>query len=438
LPQVLSWWQTAQDCFTDDFGTLQPGFLSSVWMLVVGMERVFHLEQMDDPGFAVLSGNLRRCPSRFEVGAWRRHVVWNEVDRFCHRTSPWERLRGRKVTMSYDEHTIPRWTRKFRIGRGYITIRNKYMRCEKLFYGQDVDLRRFVTVKATPGNVELRDESGLLLRRTLRFGQPEHLTALFDAGAGKADADVRELLDFAKETPHLDVIVRACRRPHRMAVWRALPDDLFTCYEEPGDYRGAPPHVVEVGETRTVLKGESEAQAVRTIVCRQAGPRGKPLRVHPLFTSGEEPPREVLETFRQRQQEEQGFRVQVHDEFLNATTCGYDKQSPDVKRPRFCRGPLQLMGWLPALVMNACLDFAERLGSAWEGKFVRTLRGTFFNRAGKLYLTPTALVVMYDKAFPEQKDLLPVIDQINAEEHRIPWLNNRLLVLSARPPTNGP
>jgi hypothetical protein len=136
-------------------------------MLVVGVERVFHLDQMDDEGFAVLTGNLRGCPSRFDVGAWRRNVVWNEVDRFCHRTSPWDLLRGRDVVMSYDEHTMPRWTRKFYIGRGYITTRNKYMRCEKLFYGQDVERRRFVTVKATPGNVELRDVSGLLLRRTL-------------------------------------------------------------------------------------------------------------------------------------------------------------------------------------------------------------------------------------------------------------------------------
>lgn len=51
--------------------------------------------------------------------------------------------------------------------------------------------RRFVTVKATPGNVELPDVSGLLLRRVLRHGHPASLHALFDAGAGKSDADVR-------------------------------------------------------------------------------------------------------------------------------------------------------------------------------------------------------------------------------------------------------
>jgi hypothetical protein len=60
-------------------------------------------------------------------------------------------------------------------------------------------------------------------------------------------------------------------------------------------------------------------------------------------------------------------------------------------------------------------------GGDWAGSFVQTIRRTFFNRPGTLYLTPPALVVMYDRDFPEQTDLLPVIDQINSEEHRIPW-----------------
>ena len=36
--------------------------------------------------------------------------------------------------------------------------------------GYECHLRRFLTVKATPGNVELRDVSRLLTRRLLRFG----------------------------------------------------------------------------------------------------------------------------------------------------------------------------------------------------------------------------------------------------------------------------
>ena len=157
MPQVLDWWRIAQDCLSDDYGSLKRGFLTSVFMLIAGVERVFHLEEMDDPGFALLTGNPGSCPTRQMVGAWRKDLVWNEVDRFCHRTSPWNALREQDSLVSFDEHSIPRWTKKFSIRKGYVTTRNKYMRCEKLFYGYDVRQRRFVTVKATPGNVELRD-----------------------------------------------------------------------------------------------------------------------------------------------------------------------------------------------------------------------------------------------------------------------------------------
>jgi hypothetical protein len=441
---VLNWWEVAQQCFSDEYGSLQAGFLTSLFMLILGVERVFHLDEMDDPGFALLTGNPRRCPSRHIVGAWRKHLAWNEVDRFCHRTSPWDLMHHQDSLLSFDEHAISRWTKKFSIPKGYITTRNKYMRCEKLYCGYDLRQRRFVTIKATPGKVELRDVSSLLTRRVLRFGQPATLHALFDAGAGKSDADVRALLSLAGATPKLDVTLRACRYPHRVKIWKQLPASIFHSYEEPGDCEGAPPKEVRLAETTTVLKGESEANAVRTIICRQiiAGPKKD--RWHPLYTSfgaDQSTPREVLEEFRQRQHHEQGYRVEVHDAFLNAARCGYDKDSPDRKRPRFCRGPLQMIGWLVALLYNACADFGAELGSAWEGTFIRTLQRTFFNRPGKLYCTPTSVIVLFDREFRFQDDLLPVIDRINAEQHRIPWMDNRLLVLSVSPdhmPRAGP
>ena len=444
MPQVLDWWQIAQECLSDDYGSLKRGFLTSVFMLIVGVERVFHLEEMDDPGFALLTGNPGSCPTRQMVGSWRKHLLWNEVDSFCHRTSPWDVLREQDSLVSFDEHSIPRWTKKFSIRKGYVTTRNKYMRCEKLFYGYDVRQRRFVTVKATPGNVELRDVSGLLTRRMLRFGQPELLHTLFDAGAGKSDADVRRLLTAADETPNLEVTLRACRYPHRVKLWKQLPADEFVAYEEPGNCQGAPPKEVRLAETITVLKGESAEQAVRTIVCRQVIPGPKKDRWHPLYTSldaEQSKPREVLEEFRQRQHHEQSYRVEVHDAFLNAARCGYDKDSPDRKRPRFYRGPLQMIGWMTALLYNACGDFAAELGSAWEGSFIRTLRRTFFARPGKLYCTPTSVIVYFDREFRYQADLLPMIDRINAEQHRIPWMDDRLLVLSVCPhgePRAGP
>ena len=72
------------------------------------------------------------------------------------------------------------------------------------------------------------------------------------------------------------------------------------------------------------------------------------------------------------------------------------RRVPDRKRPRFHRGPLQMIGWLVALVYNAVADLAAALGPDHVGEHVRTLRRKFFNRPGQLYETPEALIVYLD------------------------------------------
>jgi hypothetical protein len=440
LGPALGWLAIARHCFADPCGTLTRGLLSSAFALVVGLERVFHLDQMDDAGFARLTGG-RRCPSRHSVGGWRRHLPWYEVEAFCRRTSPWHLIAGEVALVSYDEHTIPRWTHKFHIPKGYVTTRNKYMRCEKLFYGYDLLTGRYLTVRATPGDWGLIDLAVPLARQALARGRPEYLHALFDAGAGQSDAGVRALWDLAQEyDPRLDVTLRACRYPHRVGLWKSLPAEQFEALHEPGPHVGAAPKEVRLAETATVLKGEDPEQAVRTILCREVVPGPKKDRWHPLFTTGLVPPHEVLTLFRARQAHEQAYRVGVHDEFLDAVPCGYDKGSPDPKRPRFPRGPLQMIGWLVALVYNAVGDFASSLAGDYVGSHVRTLRRQFLNRPGALYETPEALVVRLER-FAGQEALAPVIDEFNAAGHRLSWLENRRVVVSLTPshqPRSGP
>src|SRR5262249_25651675 len=145
--------------------------LSSVFALVVGLERMWHLDQMEDLGFALLSGGLR-CPSRHAIGGWRGDPAGDEGDAFCRRGPPRCLLEGEDALVSYDEHTIPRWTHKFHIAKGYVTTRNKHMRCEKLFYTYDVLSDRYLAVRATPGNTDLIDLAVPLTQQTLRCGQP--------------------------------------------------------------------------------------------------------------------------------------------------------------------------------------------------------------------------------------------------------------------------
>ena len=91
-----------------------------------------------------------------------------------------------------------------------------------------------------------------------------------------------------------------------------------------------------------------------------------------------------------------------------------------------------MIGWLVALVYNSVADFAEQLQGDFAGKHVDTLRRKFFNRPGRLYCTPEALIVYLDR-FRGQEALIPHIDDFNKARHRMPWLENRQLVMSLSP-----
>jgi hypothetical protein len=436
MGEALDWLDIARDCMSDPFGTLTRGLLTSIFAPITDLERIWHLDQREDLGFALLTGGLR-CPSRHTVGGWRRHLPWYEVDAFCRRTSPWYLLEGEDALVSYDEHTIPRWTHKFRIGKGYVTTRNKHMRCEKLFYTYDVVRDRYLAVRATPGDTGLMEMALPLTRQTLQYGQPNHLHALFDAGAGKSDAGVRALLNLAQEHPQrLDVTLRACRYPHRMKLWKALPAEQFASHLEPGRYVGAAEKEIRLAETLTVLKGERAEQAVRTVICREVAPGPKKDRWHPLYTTHTAIPMEVLTDFRTRQHHEQAYRVGVYDEMLDGVPCGYDKESPDPNRPRWQRGGMQMIGWLVALVYNAVANLAVELAGDYNGSHIRTIRRNFFERPGTLYQTPKALIVSLDP-FRGQEALIPVIDEFNEQAHRLPWLDDRQVVVCLTPQTQG-
>ena len=61
LPSALDWLRLARQCFADDYGSLQRGLLTSVLALAVGLPRMFHLDQMEDRGFALLTGGASRA-----------------------------------------------------------------------------------------------------------------------------------------------------------------------------------------------------------------------------------------------------------------------------------------------------------------------------------------------------------------------------------------
>jgi len=395
--------------------------LSLFFRAALGIERVFHFETLDDPGFAILSGG-KRVMSRSRLGGLMRAVTTAGVKRFARATEALRALRNQVVTLSLDEHVIARFTRKFKIPKGFHTLRNKKMRAEKLSYLYWPKARRFLSLLVSRGNAKLIDLTiGFVraLRSRVRLGK---LRVILDAGASTSNDGLRRLDRFHKTV----FLIRAPRRPGYVNAWKKLPRDRFTHHMEPGRFKGAKDKEIEIAETTTAIKGVPHP--LRTIVVRERALKGKD-RWHSLFILHDDTtaPLDLLHEYRTRQHHEQGHRIGVHDLWIDTSASGYPKSGrPD--RPGFRRGPFALYSWIAALAWDALRDLGHSLPQRFHLAHPRTLRRWVLLRDADLILTSTHLLVVL--TFSARRAWLrPLVQQFNEAEVALPWLGGRRVVM---------
>lgn len=335
--------------------------------------------------------------------------------------------RARCHTVSIDEHAVPRFTRKFSIRKGYHTIRNKHMKIEKLTFAFHTGARWLLSLVATPGNVGLGDVALRLLPALRRRTRGAQLRLILDAGAAH---DHRQLFALA-DRPGQVTIVRVPRRQAYRAQWLGLPKQLWRKVQEEGPYKGAPPKLVHVADTVMKLRvTRRDSRKVRTIVVREAAKRGKD-RWHALWVFGDDRSDrwDIISEFRSRQHHEQTYRVMLHDSHVDTVASGYNKKSSNPARPGFLQAAITLYAWTVALATHALADLANTLPRTFHRAHPRTLRRWFLHTPAALFLGQgTLIVALQPRAMLETWHIL--IDRINRSRFRIPWLDDRRLILS--------
>jgi hypothetical protein len=399
--------------------------LSLFFKAVVGVPRIFHFETLRDPGFAILSGG-RTVLTRHALGGLVRRVAPTAVRRFMERTTT-PITRACYHTVSIDEHAVPRFTRKFSIRKGYHTIRNKHMKIEKLSFAFHTGARRLLSLVATPGNIGLGHVVRRLLPSLRRRTRGAQLRLVLDAGAAH---DHRQLFAIA-DHPGQVTIVRVPRRRAYRAQWLRLPKQLWREVHEEGAYKAAPTKVVHVADTIMKLRvTRSVAREVRTIVVRETAKRGKE-RWHALWVFGDDRSDrwDIISEFRSRQHHEQTYRVMLHDSYVDTVSSGYNKKSSNPARPGFKQNAISLYAWTVALATHAISDLSGMLPRTFLHAHPRTLRRWFLHTPAALFLGQgTLIVALQPRAMLETWQLL--IDRINRSRFRIPWLDDRRLILS--------
>lgn len=404
--------------------------LSLFFRAVIGIERIFHFETLDDLGFGLLTG-ARRALSRTRLGGLVRAVQTRAVNAFARASQIWGTLRDQVVTLSLDEHVVARFTRKFRIQKSYHTIRNKHMRSEKLFFLHWPATRSFLLLASTRAKESLATITTTFVRAVRMHARPRQLRMILDAGAAHSHAALAEL-DRQRKTVFL---VRAPRHPTSVRAWKQLPLDSFLRLEEPGPYKAAKPKVIRITETTTVVAGIVDP--VRTVVVREDAARGKErwhalLILHDTVTSA----LDLLHEFRTRQHHEQGYRIGVHDMALDTVPSGYPKMGRP-KRPGFRRGPITLCAWITALAWHALRELGRALPNAFHLAHPRTLRRWILERTADLLMTRTHLFVVLESR-RGHRWLLPLLRSFNDARVALPWLGGRRVAMGfgSPPPTS--
>ena len=404
--------------------------LSLYFKAILGIQRIFHFETLDDPGFALLSGG-KKVISRSRLGELIRKAPIRGLTRFMNATAP-RIKRAASQLFSIDEHAIPRFTRKFRIAKGFHTIRNKKMKVEKLTFAFHIASRQLISLVVSNGKAKLSCLAKQLMASLRRRNRGACLRLILDAAAAQ---NHDQLLEIALQDNQV-TLVRTPRRPSYRKAWQEIPAESWTELEEPGPYKGAAGKRLAIAETTTIVqtKDRSRSCETRTIVVRESRKRGKE-RWHALWIFGDDdtPPYELVQEFRSRQHHEQIYRVMLHDIYVDTAPSGYNKQSRNPQRPGFKKNALTLYSWVAALATNTLLTFTELLPERFHRAHPRTLRRWFLNTTAELYLGDGTLIV-YLKPKRLRSLWCILVATANRRNIRIPWLNNRRLILSLDKP----
>jgi len=120
--------------------------LTLFFLSVFGIERPFHLEDLSDLGFAILTGRSAVL-SRTILFRWMKSCPKSLVLRFYEPTRPVGEFVGKMLEISIDEHVVARWTRKVKIPGTKHPTRGRAMRADKLFYIFELTKKRLLSFK---------------------------------------------------------------------------------------------------------------------------------------------------------------------------------------------------------------------------------------------------------------------------------------------------
>ena len=424
--------------------TATQWLLTAIFAVIFNVKRAFHLDDVRDVGFALVTGRAR--PLSHGTFQHLLHQIPDQDAQGFYQASSRqevERLDEGKRRISVDGHNLPRHTRLVDVTKGKIGSTGRILKAEELVLAYDLDAQRWLALRVYQGTkklslalpeivAELRQNRGED-KGTLRF--------FFDKGGYKG-----QIFQEMTQMDDVHFYCPAVRYPDNVTQWETLTEDDFELHPFVFDKHAHLPSeqqpVYRLADTEMTLNIWENSKAVDTVTLRAVvihNSQGqKPAERWPVVYLTDDrqiDARELANEFGNHWGQEFAHRIGKHDLCLDILPSGYtltsqrDEQGQLQRQVEYDTTAFFLSAWLRCLVFNLMSLFAQAMDGQYTKMWAGTLLRKFIRRPASLYLVGKELHLVFDP-FPEQEALRPLLNNLNAKRVALPWLNHLVVQFS--------
>jgi len=418
--------------------TATQWLLTAIFAVIFGVRRAFHLDDVRDIGFALVTGRPR--PLTHGTFQHLLHGIPGKMAQaFYAATARLEVQALGKGTrrISLDGHNLPRYTRIVDLVKGKIGNTGRILKAEELVLAYDLDAHLWLAVRVYQGTKKLSKGVIEIVRELLKHrGSLGGLLRIFSDKGAYGGHIFRDLA--AEE--RVRFYIPAVRYPSNVEQWEQLKDTDFEAepfsFDKHADLPADQRPVYRLADTEMEINVWEGQKVVDTVILRAVvlhDPQAeKPAERWPVVFLTDDrdiDARALLNEYGDHWGQEFAHRVGKHDLCLDILPPGYvlrtrrDEQGQLVREVEDDDTAFFLSAWLRCLVFNLMTCFAQAMGSEYTKMWAGTLLRKFIRRPATLYLVGKELHVVFDP-FPNQDELQPLLDKLNAKRTALPWLNN--------------
>ena len=424
--------------------TATQWLLTAIFAVIYGVRRAFHLDDVRDIGFALLTGR----PRPLTHGTFQhllRAIPAEDAEKFYQASAQLEvRALGKGTRrISLDGHNLPRYTRVVDLVKGKIGNTGRVLKAEELVLAYDLDGHLWLGLRAYHGTKKLSKGLVEIVRELLNHrGSLKGLLRLFFDKGGYSGQIFLALSEESK----VHFYTPAVRYSSNVAQWEQLQESDFDAapfvFDKHADLPDEQRPVYRLADTEMTINVREGNKVVGTVTLRAVvlhDPQGeKPAERWPVVSLTDDyeiDARALLNEFGDHWGQEVAHRIGKHDLYLDILPPGYilktrrNDQGQLHREIEYDQTAFFLSAWLRCLVFNLMSRFAQAMGGEYTKMWAGTLLRKFIRRPATLYLVGKELHVVFDP-FPDQDELQPLLDELNAKRTALPWLNNLVVQFS--------